>query len=55
MRFLLSLRKIGTILLTAKQLTVFRIFFSVTLRRHYLYVEYLASIYMNIGASLELR
>ena len=52
MRFLLSLRKIGTILLTAKQLTVFRIFFSVTLRRHYLYVEYLASIYMNIGASL---
>ena len=36
----------------AKQLTVFRIFFSITLRRHYLYVEYLTSINMNIAASL---
>ena len=52
MRSLLSLRKISAISLMAKQLTVFRIFFSVTFRRHYLYVECLASIYMNIGASL---
>lgn len=48
MRVLLRQRNIITILVIAKPCIVFRVFFSLILKRHCLKVEYLAPISINI-------